>query len=31
MAQLDMAVEHGRTLVAARENFEKAVAAARTK
>ena len=31
MAQLDMAVEHGQTLEAARENFEKAVAAAQTK
>ncbi len=31
MAQLDMAVEHGQTLEAARENFEKAIAAARTK
>ena len=31
MAQLDMAVEHGQTPEAARENFEKAIAAARTK
>lgn len=30
MAQLDMAVEHGQTADAARENFEKAIEAARS-
>ena len=30
MAQLDMAVEHGQTAEAARENFEKAIAAAQS-
>ena len=31
MAHLDMAVEHGQAPEAARENFEKAIEAARTK
>lgn len=30
MAQLDMAVEHGQTAEAARENFEKGIAAAQS-
>lgn len=30
MAQLDMAVEHGQTAEAARENFEKAIATAQS-
>ena len=30
MAKLDMAVEHGQTAEAARENFEKAIAAAQS-